>query len=132
MTKDEIEAIFRSEFSPLLGKFRVHDLTLDNAPNEHGQEFNRPGVCVFWKQDAGVTGVIKVGRSLCNAKARALQHITDNTRNEHLQMATLKNDAECHLLLFTVPCDHDIHWVLSLEHFLERKLDLVIPANRNG
>ena len=120
----EILEIFRSEFSPLLGKFTVHDLPLDAARDTKDAAVSRPGAYVYWNPEHGA---IKVGKSQSNARKRALQHIDDNTKNERLQMSTLADDITCHLLLFTVPRDRDIHWILSLECFLEWRLKPVIP-----
>ncbi len=125
----DILDLFRGEFSPLLEKFAVHDLTLDAAPENTDTAVNRPGVYVFWKEG---NGVIKVGKSQSNAKARALDHIRDNTKNGGLEMARLANDPSCHLLLFTVPRDNDLHWILSLEAFFEWKLKPAIPSARTG
>lgn len=125
----EVIKIFRSEFSALLTKFVIFDLTLDTASDNRDAGVDRPGVYVYWK--AGL-GVIKVGKSQSNARARALQHIRDNTKNVRLQMSGLANDSSCHLILFTVPNDGDIHWVLSLEYFLEKNLEPVIRSDRSG
>lgn len=80
----DVLEIVRSEFSPLLGKFAVYDLTLDSAPKNADGGVNKPGVYILWKE---CLGVIKVGKSQRNSKARALEHIRDNTRNEKLEMA---------------------------------------------
>ena len=125
----EVLELFRSEFTPLLGKFVVHDLTLDAAPSNTDRSVNRPGVYVFWKEGYGV---IKVGKSQHNSKARALEHIRDNTKNERLEMSVLANDPSCHLLLFNVPRDADLHWILGLEGFFEWNLKPIIPSGRTG
>lgn len=125
----DVMDIFRDEFSPLLEKFAVHDLTVDLASEATGSDINRPGVYVYWKEPYGV---IKVGKHQKNARTRALEHIRDNTKNEHLQMADLAHDSLCHILLFIVPRNEDIHWVLSLEAFLEWNLDPMIRAGRIG
>lgn len=96
----EVIKIFRSEFSALSAKFAIHDLTLDTASGTRDADVDRPGVYVYWKADLGV---IKVGKSQSNARARALQHIRDNTKNDRLQMSGLANDSSCHLILYYCP-----------------------------
>jgi hypothetical protein len=129
LTIDEVLNTFRGEYSTLLGKFAVHDLTLDKAPEDIDSSVNAPGVYVFWKQGHGV---IKVGKSQTNSKVRALQHIYDNTKNEKIEMTTLEKDQNCHLLLFNVAKQSDLHWILSLECFFEWNLKPVIPSRRCG
>jgi len=97
--------------------------------NESDGLVNCPGVYVHWRADHGV---IKVGKSQSNAKSRAFEHIRDNTRNELFEMKTLKNDSNARLLLFNVPKLEDIHWILSAEAFLDKKLDPLIASGRIG
>ena len=113
----------------LENRFAIHDLTLDVASEATDADLNRPGVYVYWKE---ALGVIKVGKHQTNARVRSLEHIRDNTRNEHLQMADLAGDPLCHILLFTVPRNEDIYWLLSLEAFFEWNLQPAIRAGRVG
>lgn len=130
-SKTDILDVFRSEYFFLEKEKRivVIDLTLDIAETDNGEAVNKPGVYVFWKE---TSGVIKVGKSQSNSKARALQHIRDNSKNDKIQMADLNDDKSCHVLLFNVLSHDDIHWILGLEYFMETRLDPKIPATRNG
>jgi len=56
----------------------------------------------------------------------------DNSKNEVFEMKSLKDDKSCHLLLFTVSRNEDIHWILSLEYFFEKNLHPLIKSGRNG
>ena len=125
----KIKATFGSEYSSLLGKFSIHDLTLDVADADTSENVNKPGVYVYWKEEFGV---IKVGKSQTNSRVRALQHIRDNSRNDKLEMKSLANDSCTHLILFNIILDKDIHWILGLEHFLEMNLKPLIPQGRVG
>ena len=125
----QVGATFSSEFSFLTGKFKINDLTLDIAESHFTKLMNNPGVYVFWNE---AYGVIKVGKSQSNAKLRALQHIRDNTRNDHVEMSSLKNDSKTHLILFNITILQDIHWILSLEYFMEKNLYPIIPSDRSG
>jgi len=130
LTEDETISRFKHEFREFLKDiFVIHNLSLIEAKNESGVLVNCPGVYVHWRADLGV---IKVGKSQSNAKSRAFEHLRDNTRNKSFEMKTLKNDSDARLLLFNVPKDEDIHWILSAEAFLEKALDPLIPSGRIG
>jgi hypothetical protein len=47
-------------------------------------------------------------------------------------MAALANDPSCHLVLFNISQDRDLHWILSLECFLEWNVEPVIRSVRSG
>ena len=47
-------------------------------------------------------------------------------------MKSLKGDSEARLILFNVQNSADIHWILGLEYFMEKKLDPEIPSGRSG
>ena len=58
MKIEQVKASFESEFSPVLEKFAVYDITLDQVKNFTADFIWRPGVYVFWNESEGV---IKVG-----------------------------------------------------------------------
>lgn len=127
LSADEVEAIARAEFQQLLDRFQVQYLPLNLARADRSREVNAPGVYVYWSAQYGV---IKVGKSESNSKTRALQHIRDHTRKNDLDMATLLGDSNTTLILFNLKSDSDMHWVLSLERFLEKNLDPYIQSHR--
>ena len=123
MEIQEIHHIFDTEFSAHKHKFEFIDLIGINIRDKQEPRVARPGVYVFWKDGK----VIKVGKSLSNARKRALEHFRDNTGKT---MADLNGDPTLHLLLFTVQKREDEHWVIALEDFFEWKLKPEIPADR--
>lgn len=125
----EVKAVFSSEYSSLLGKFDIHDLTLDKVEGDTSLPVNSPGIYVFWNEEFGV---IKVGKSQSNSKVRSLQHIRDNTRNDELEMKSLKSHPKTHLILFNILLKRDMHWLLGLELYMEQNLFPLIPAGRVG
>jgi len=133
----EIRELFKGEFVYIAEKFNITLMSLNALTQSKA-----PGVYVFWKHNS----VIKVGRSLTNAMARALQHIgPDDTGNKADQkekdwrrvlprdqgMKVLKNDELCHLLLFTIKERDDRHWIAALELFLEDHLEPEIRSKRH-
>jgi len=58
--------------------------------------------------------VLKVGKSLSNARKRALEHFRDNTGKI---MKDIDGNKDLHLLLFTVNKRENEHWVIALEDF---------------
>jgi len=125
----EVKNKFSNEFSSLESKFNVIELPINNALNNGAEEVNRPGIYVFWHPE---NGVIKVGKSQSNSKKRALEHIRDNTHNSDINMNTLPNKKETILLLFNIINNNDLHWLLSLEAFMELKTSPAIKAGRVG
>ena len=125
----EVKAVFSSEYSSLLGKFDIYDLTLDKAEGDTSLAVNSPGIYVFWNENFGA---IRAGKSQSNSKVRSLQHIRDNTRNDELEMKSLKNDPKTHLILFNILLKRDMHWLLGLELYMEQNLFPLIPAVRVG
>ena len=123
MKIEEIKQIFQDEFAPVFSKFEIIAFPITQANNFH-ESTDRPGVYVYWKEDK----VIKVGRHLVNARKRALEHIRDNTGGE---MASLRNDLNCWLILFTVD-QNEYHWAATPEMFLEMKLNPKIKSGRLG
>ena len=125
MDTQEIVQAFEREFGGLATKFQVLELRGPDAETASDPRVARPGVYVHWKD--GV--VFRVGRSLSNARKRALQHFPDNTGHS---MAALKDDRAAKLLLFTVEREDDCHWIAALKLFFERCLKPVIPPGRRG
>jgi len=125
----DVKKAFEREFSSLLDKFKVFELELEAAANNSDNDVNSPGVYMFWHPDYGV---IKVGKSQSNSKKRALEHIRDDTSNERISMATLKEDPNVRLILFNIIDESNLHWILSLEAFMEWNLSPVIHAARMG
>ena len=125
MKIEQVKASFESEFSPVLEKFVVYDITLDQVKNFTADFIWRPGVYVFWNESEGV---IKVGRHLTNSFKRALEHIRDNTGC----MQELDGDPDTHLLLFNVKLEKDRYWVSALEIFFELELKPKISSGRLG
>ena len=123
MTIEEVKKIFYDEFGPVISKFEIVDIPLAQVQSFH-EAADRPGVYVYWKDNQ----VIKVGRHLVNAKTKALEHIRDNTGGE---MAQLKDDPGCHLILFTVD-QKDFHWTATPEIFLDLYLNPKIKNGRLG
>ena len=124
MDASSIRRAFEREFWPVAGKFDQLTLSVSEANESQDLRVARPGVYVW------VTGgrVFKVGRSLTNARKRALEHIRDNTGGA-LKELSLKEDT--HLMLFTVHQD-DYHWPAALEVYLERVLDPEVKTKRQG
>lgn len=127
---DEIRALFWNEFSPLTDRFRFMCLNLERAHDSSFEKPAYPGVYVFWKNDK----VYKIGRSLDNARKRALEHIEANTGGE---IRALDGDPDTRLLLFLVDrkedeVTDDLHWVMALEDYFEQVLKPKVPSDRRG
>ena len=129
MTLDDVKTAFADEYGSLAAKFHVYVLGVEEAYEIKEGGVNKPGVYVYWhpKYD-----VIVIGKSQSNSKKRALDHIRDNTRRGALEMAALKDDKDVRIMLFNVFAKKDLHWVLSLEAFMEWNLSPAIPAGRIG
>ena len=125
----EVRDMFSNEFSTLKLKFNLFELSIDNAQKNRDKEVNNPGVYVYWHP---AHGVIKVGKSQSNSKKRALEHIGDNTHNSEINMNMLPEDKETKILLFNINNDSDLHWILSLEAFMEWHTSPAIKAGRIG
>lgn len=127
LSKEDVIAIFESEFSSIMGKFAVYDITLEQVADFWAPYLYKPGVYVFWSE---TDGVIKVGRHLTNSIKRAQEHIRDDTNKI---MKQLDGDPNIHLLLFNVKIFENRHWVAAVEIFLELNLKPIkIPSNRIG
>ena len=121
---NDIRSVFEREFGPMASKFGYFDIGSDDWRNGDLIEAARPGVYVWydWERDR----VIKVGLSMINARARALQHLRDDTGGT---MAAMRDQAGTRLILFTLP-EEDKHWAAALEPYLERVLEPEIPSKR--
>ena len=125
----EVKEQFSKEFFALESKFTISELSIDDALDNGELEVNKPGIYVYWHPDHGV---IKVGKSQSNSKKRALEHIRDNTRNSDINMNELPIEKEAVLLLFNIKDICDLHWLLSLEAFMEWNTSPAIKAGRIG
>jgi len=105
------------------------DLSVVEAKSNLDPSSNRPGIYVYWHPKHHV---ILVGKSQSNSRKRALQHISDNSRNDIVAMSELAGDENLRLLLFNVAEDKSKHWVLALEAFFEWNIEPVIKAWRIG
>lgn len=129
MTPSDVIKKFESEYGTLKDKFVIHEMKVKDAYNNGSDSVNRPGIYVFWRPE---DNVIKVGKSQSNSKKRSLQHIQDNTHKGDINMNTLKEDKDATLILFNIKSDSDIHWLLSLEAYMEWNASPAIPAGRMG
>ena len=119
-----IRSHFDREFSHVADKFETFDLKKPDWRNHELLAAARPGVYVW--VDAAKDGVMKVGLSLVNARARALQHLRDDTGG---QMAAMADNPEARLVLYTLGED-DKHWAAALEIYFERELRPKIASLR--
>jgi len=129
MTLADVKDRFKNEYRSLLDRFNIIELKIDDAMNNSSNEVNRPGIYVFWSPEHGV---IKVGKSQSNSKKRSLQHIQDNTNKGDINMNALPENKDVVLMLFNIINDKDMHWLLSLEAFMEWNTNPSIPAGRIG
>ena len=126
---EDVKEMFHNEFSPMDKKFIINELNIADALNNGDDDVNKPGIYIFWTPE---DGVIKVGKSHSNSKKRALEHIRDNTHNKDINMCDLPNNKEAKLLLFNIINDIDLHWLLSLEAYMEWNINPKIKAGRIG
>jgi hypothetical protein len=125
LTVEEITKIAKDEFGVIFRLFTVKVLKMNEVRNSNDPEVPLPGVYVYLKEGK----VIKVGRHIQNSRKRALEHIRDNTNNE---MKLLDNDPNTTLILYNVKRLEKIHWLFSLEVFLEKELEPTISSKRTG
>lgn len=123
-TREAVIAAFSKEFASLASLFDVSERSLASS-YDSGEHTDRPGVYVHWYSGE----VLRIGRSLSNARTRALERIRDDTGK---RMAALKHNSDAWLLLFTVRSPSHLHWVVALEVFLENALMPSIPSKRTG
>ena len=115
--------IFKTEFSALIERFDYLDLAGVAIRESQDPCIARAGVYIFYKEGE----VLKVGKSLSNARKQALEHFRDKPGKI---MKDLDGDSELHLLLFTVDKRENVHWVIVLEDFFEWKLELKIRSEK--
>ncbi|HRH03384.1 MAG TPA: hypothetical protein PLN13_09435 [Bacteroidia bacterium] len=136
---DQIIKTFKDEFNPILTKFEIIRVLKGqkfNAENVRKAEHIcekidiiwHPGVYVFYSKG----NVYRLGRHFENSRLRVLQHIRDNTRNDIHSIKDLESSDDVEVILFNVIDIKDYHWVAAVEVFLEKKLDPLIPALRQG
>lgn len=120
---------FTKEFAPIIDKFNIIPLSIEEAYNSNDETVWKPGVYVLWHNEK----VIKVGRHLTNSRKRALEHIRDNTHNKEFEMSSLKNSTDsCGVVLINCINDIHAHWVAAIEIFMEDNLNPIIKSKRKG
>ena len=130
-----IEEIIQSvddEFGDKFVHFKPIALRMNALERDESEAAKVAGVYVFVHDDLGC---IKVGKSQSNALKRALQHCgSDNTssKDKAIQMAALRRCDKTYLLIFALQNPESMHWVVALEHFLEKRLQPTIRSVRNG
>ena len=125
----QIRDIFNNEFLEIGKKFNIIELKIRDALENGNNDVNQPGVYVYWHP---AHGVIKVGKSQSNSKKRALEHISDNTKNLKISISEIAKDQQTMLLLFNIIDSKDLHWTLSLEAFMEWNIEPIIKSARMG
>lgn len=119
-----VRRAFEREFWPVAGKFDHLVLAAGKWRDHSLNVAARPGVYVWFDGDR--ERIIKVGMSLVNARARALNHLRDDTGGA---MAALADQPLARMVLFTLD-EADKHWATALEIYLERVLDPEIKSER--
>jgi hypothetical protein len=127
---DSIIQLVRDEFGSVAELFKPI-VIMDVRDCAEFKEARVAGVYVFLHDD---DGCIKVGKHQENASKRALEHFRDNTssKDKQIEMSKLRDSDKTHLLVFALQKKESMHWVLALEHFLEKTLSPRIPSERNG
>ena len=145
-TVRDIINLFMDEFGPVLDKFVIVNRTFAGITADiKDQELWKPGCYVWWTPRHGV---VKVGRSLENARKRALDHVDAQLQCADFNMADLaKPEIGARLLLFNIwPSDARCgsetenndkalaarHWAAAVEIFLEDRLKPLIRSKREG
>ena len=125
-TKEEIIELFKNEFGHFPDIFKISILSIEEAKNSN-KEIERPGVYIFW----GNNDIIRVGRSLYNARSRSNEVIKyfDLYPDDKGIMREFQNDPASKIIYITV-ADDKFYWVKSYESFLELKLDPNIKTAR--
>lgn len=137
---EEILALFKNEFKPVLDKFEIIQLLKGSEPLDtrviskmtYDYEGNdiiwHPGCYVFY----GNGKPYKVGRHLTNSRKRVMEHIEDNTGGKISELVKA-NDRE--IILFNVKDPKYCHWTAAVEIYMEtvlREYELVIHSKRQG
>ena len=129
LSEDEVISFFEQEFGFVKNRFLVQNISLNEARSNTEISVNSPGIYIHWRDDLGV---IKVGKSQSNSKKRALEHIKDNTKNDEFEMRCLETDENARLILFNILDKGNMHWLLSLEAYMDWNTNPVIPSGRIG
>lgn len=120
----KIQSAFENEFSPVAGKFETLTLSMPDWRNHELLTAARPGVYVWF--NSAEDKVVKVGLSVVNARARALQHLRDDTGG---QMAAMADNPDSQLVLYTLD-EKDKHWAAALEIYFENVLEPEVRSLR--
>lgn len=124
-----VKVTFEKEFNCIENKFKIFNLTINEAYKSKEEFVYHPGVYIFWHENK----IIKVGRHLVNSRKRALEHIRDNTNNEEFQMNSFKSSKKNRgLILINCINPEDYHWVAAIEIYFEKTLNPVIRSKRTG
>lgn len=128
---DEIKDIFKTEFGFLADRFSIFELSLNDAEISKEPDTNLPGVYVHWSP---TLGVVKVGKSQTNSRKRSMEHVRYNTlkKGTSYGMAQLADEPGAKVVLFNIISKENVHWLLSLEYFLEDKLGPWVRSDRRG
>lgn len=126
----EIEEHVKNEFKNLFNEFEIHEYKIKTAEKKGDPKIERPGVYIYWKDQH----VIKVGKSNDNARKRACQHLTDNTKSQDgsIEMKDLANDLNAKILFYILKNTNKIHWLIALEDYLEHSMDIKIKSLRRN
>lgn len=126
MHRENIIKMFKDEFVDISDKFKIFDLTAEEARHCKDDCVWHAGVYV-WVHDKD--GVLRIGRHLDNSRKRALEHIVQNTGEK---MRAYGADNGTRLYLFNVINNDDKHWVAALEIYFELRLNPLLKAGRLG
>ena len=62
-----------------------------------------------------------------------MEHIRDNTKNDVIEMASLKDCIEnCGIVLINCKNNNDFHWVAAIGIYMENVLEPLIKSKRTG
>ena len=128
-----VKAIVQSvdvEFGSKAELFTPIVVRMDARQGDEFEATKLPGVYVFIDENGRC---LKVGKNHLNASKRALEHCRDNTSSKDgtIHMADRVNE-KTYLLVFALQERGSLHWVLALEHYLEKTQRPRIPSLRNG
>ena len=129
-----VQAIIQSvdtEFGTKAELFTPVVVRMDMRQGDEFEATKSPGVYVFIHEEYEC---LKVGKNHLNASKRALEHCRDNTSSQDgsIQMAEHINSDKTYMLVFALQEPESLHWVLALEHYLEKTLHPKILSVRNG
>ena len=122
----------RNEFGDKADLFKAIVLRMNDLNGSDYEDCKFPGVYVLVHEDKGY---IKVGKSQSNASKRALEHFSKSiTVKEYVElgMSGLRQSERMYMLIFALQNQEKMHWVLALEHYLERELKPSLQSKRNG